>query len=75
MHTYISVNLVVICLGNGLSLVQCQATTWSNNDLLLVEPLETNLGEMWMEKNTFKEMFLEILLVQDVSHFVQAPKC
>ena len=41
---YVSVNWVSIGPGNGLSLVRHQAVTWTNADLLLIEPLGTNLN-------------------------------
>ena len=43
-----SVILVNIGRGNGLSPVRHQAITWTNADLFLFGPLETNTGEVML---------------------------
>ena len=63
--TYICVeNLTIIGPDNGLSSARCQAIIWPNADLLLVEPLRTNLDEISIEIHafSFKEMHLEMFI-------------
>ena len=50
---YVSEDWVIIGWGNGLVLVQCQAITWTNDDLLSVGPTETNLSEIWIKMQSF----------------------
>ena len=47
---------------NGFSPVWCQAITWTIADLLLIEPLGTNVSEIWKEIPTFsfKKMHLKM---------------
>ena len=42
------VNRVIIGLDNGFAPVRCQATIWTNDDLLSIEPLGTNFSEILM---------------------------
>ena len=52
IHTY--VNWVSNGLGNGLSLVQHWANTWTNAISLWNAPLETNLKKIKVQEMAFK---------------------
>ena len=39
-------NLTINALDNGLSPARRQVITWRNDEILLVEPLETNFNEI-----------------------------
>ena len=61
--TYIWVNtLTIIGSDNGLSPDRHQAIIWTNDGLLLIGPLETNLSEILIEILTFsfKKMRLKV---------------
>ena len=62
-HIYALVNWASTASGNGLSLVRCQAITWTNADLLSIGLLGTTLSENWIEILTFsfKKMWLKLL--------------
>ena len=52
--TYICVSkLTIIGSDNGLSPGRHQAITWANCGILLIKPLETNLGEILIEIHIF----------------------
>ena len=54
-HNMMEVSVVQVMRGlsNGLISIQCQAITWTNADLLLIGPLETNFSEILIEIHTF----------------------
>ena len=52
--------LIIIASGNGLSPVRPQATSWTNSDLLSIEPLGSNLGEIRNTKFAVMKMYLKI---------------
>ena len=54
-----SVNWVSIGLGNGLLSVRRQAITWTNADLLSIEPLVTNFSEIQNTKFFINENVFE----------------
>ena len=62
-HIYASVNWVSTGLGNGLSPVRCQAITWTNADLLSIEPLGTNFSEsrIEMQKKNHENSFENVV--------------
>ena len=62
-------NWVNISSGNGLSPLQRQAITWTNADLLLVGPLETNFSEIWIKIHVFS--FIKIHTFEDGGQFVR----
>ena len=66
-------NLTIIGSDNGLSPVRRQAIIWTNDGLLLVEPLGTKLSENSIEIIifSFKKMRLKCRL-RNGSHFVSA---
>ena len=45
---YVSVRLVIIGSGNGLSPDMHQANTWTDDDFRSIEPISTNLFESWV---------------------------
>ena len=55
-------NLIIIGSDNGLSPGRRQAIIWTNAGTLLIEPLETNFGEILIDIDTFslKKMHLKI---------------
>ena len=64
--TYMSVNWVSIGSGNGLLPVLHLAITWTNGDILPIEPLGTKLSEILIEKlfiheNAFKYVVCEMV--------------
>ena len=63
---YASVNWVSIGSDNGLSLVWHQAITWTNTDLLSIEPLGTHFSEIWLKISNFSfiNMHLKMLSVK-----------
>ena len=63
---YASVNWISIGLGNGLSSIRHQATTWTNAYLFSIEPIGTNSSEIWMkiQNFSFKKKHLKTLSVK-----------
>ena len=59
---YVSINWVIIGPGNGLSLVRCQAITWTNAGLLSIGLMGTYFSEIWIEilSFSFKKMQLKM---------------
>ena len=55
-------NCVSIGSGNGLSLVWCQAITWTNAHLLTIEPVGTKFGEIQnkIRNFSFNKMHLKM---------------
>ena len=55
-------NLTIISSDNGLSPGRRQAIIWTNDEILLIGPLETNFSEILIEIQTFsfKKMHLKI---------------
>ena len=62
--------LIIIGSGNGLSPVRPQATSWTNSDLVSIEPLGSNFGEI---RNTNLQSWKCIWKsrMQNGRHFVQ----
>ena len=60
-HICVSI-LTIICSDNGLSPSRRQAIIWTNVGIILIWPLETNLGEIQIGKQTFsnKKMHLKM---------------
>ena len=54
--------LTTIVSDNGLSSRRCQAIFWTNTGILLIGPLETNLGEVLIEVHisSFKKMYFNM---------------
>ena len=69
-------NLVIIDSDNGLSPGQRQAIIWTNAGILFIEPLGTNLSEIFEEIYTFsfKKMHLKMLLGKMAS-ILSRPQC
>ena len=53
---YVSAKYGTIGADNGLSLVWCQAITWTNSDILSIRPLRTNFSEIWIKIQNFSFM-------------------
>ena len=56
--------------GNGLSLLQRQAITWTNADLLSIGPLETNFNEIlsqgsiiFIQENAFENVVCKMAAI------------
>ena len=64
-HKWVS-NLSSIGSDNGLPPGECQAIIWNNTGLLSIEPLETNISEIFMGIHTFsfKKLHLKMLLAK-----------
>ena len=60
-HIYVG-NLTIIGPDNGLSPGRREAIIWTNAGILLIEPLETNFSEIFIEIHTFsfKKMRLKV---------------
>ena len=72
-HICIS-KLTIIGADNGLSPGRRQAIIWTNAEILLIGPLETNLNETSIEILTFS--FKKIhLKMENGGHFVSASMC
>ena len=41
------------CSGDGLSPIPRQAMTWTNDDLLLIWPFRTTIGEIFIKTQKF----------------------
>ena len=69
--------LTIIGSDNGLSPGRRQAIIWTNDGILLIEPLGTNLSEIWSEIQTlsFKEMHLKMSSAKQRLFFVSASMC
>ena len=65
--------LTIISADNGLSPGQCQAFIWTSAGILLIRPLETNLGEILIEIQTFslKKILLKISSEECCPFFTQ----
>ena len=61
MHICIS-KLTIIGSDNGLLPGRHQAIIWTNAEILLIEPLRTNLSEILIESHTFSfnKMYLKM---------------
>ena len=62
-HKYASMNWVSIGSDKGLSLIRCQAITWTNAHLLSIGPLRTNFSEIWklfIQENAFENIVCEM---------------
>ena len=65
--------MVIIGSGNGLSPVRWQAITWTNADLLLMERLGRNFGEILIKSLIFsQEKCFRKCHLQNGDHFVLA---
>ena len=70
------VNEVSSGSGNGLSPVKCQAITWTNADLLLIELSGTNFSEIqikiedfsFIKKNAFENVVCEMTAILSSGH-------
>ena len=64
-HVWVS-DLTIISSDNGLSPVRRQAIIWTNDGILLIEPLGINLSEILIEIHTisFKKMHLKLSSVK-----------
>ena len=61
-HIYVSMNWVTTDSGNSLSPVRRQAITWTNADVLSIEPLGINFSEIWIkiQNVSFMKMHLKM---------------
>ena len=69
--------VVIIESGNGLSPVQCQAITWTNDGLLLIGLLETNFSENLNKNmtNFMKANQFENLICKTMGNFFSLNMC
>ena len=74
---YASLMWFIIGSGNGLLPVQCQAITWTSNDLLSMGPLETMFSEiLYRNHKIFNDKIaFEYVICQSGDHLVSASMC
>ena len=72
-HKQSMINLLMfddtyMCSDNCLSPVQCRAIIWTNDGVLLIEPLGLNFSEIWSKrpKVSFKKGYLKMLSVKSL---------
>ena len=68
--------LTLIGSNNGLSPGRRQAIIWTNDGILLIEPLGTKFSEIWIEIHTFSFKKMHLKKRQEIGgHFVSASMC